>query len=140
MHARKGFLKAERGRTAFETLLVLMLVALLFLYAADRFVSSAKDLHEKALVIELSNFRRSINYYTLLNNRLPETLKELVEKKAIIDKDKIEGAKHDMIIGKIAEAVETDKEGYPIDPFGNRYGYDPQTGMIRSSSKGYERW
>lgn len=131
----------ERGRTLFEALLIVILVSLFLLIAVDRYVSSIQRVKEVALTVELNTMRSAINYFVMMNGRLPESLKELIVKDILITKKDIAGKDYTvMIIGKYVESMSTDAQGYPSDPFGKRYQYDPKTGMVRSGAAGYERW
>lgn len=137
----KGCKTGERGRTLLEALLVLILISILLFLAVDRFTSSVRPVKEAALQIELSNLRSAINFYATLNGKLPATLKILLNENAIVPKRDIEGDKFRLVLlGKYVESMTADKDGYPTDPFGNRYAYDPATGMVRSSTRGYEKW
>lgn len=131
----------ERGRTLFEALLALILVSLFLLIAVDRYTSSVRGVKEVALTVELNTMRSAINYFAIINGRLPESLKELASKDIMVTKRDITGKDYTvMIIGKYVESMSTDAQGYPADPFGNRYQYDPKTGLVRSGTAGYEKW
>lgn len=41
---------------------------------------------------------------------------------------------------KYVESLKSDKEGFPLDPFGNRFMYRPDTGEVKSGTKGYKAW
>lgn len=131
----------QGGRTVLESLMAICLVSVLVLFAAQRYYSSINRVRETALTMELSNLRSAVNYYAMLNRKLPQSLKELVEKDAVVAKRDMEGADYRvLIIGKYVEGMTADPEGYPTDPFGNRYGYEPATGRVRSTTIGYEGW
>jgi len=131
----------ERGRTLFEALLIVILVSVFLLIALDRYVSSIQRVKEVALTVELNTIRSAINYFVMMNGRLPESLKELTSMDILITKKDIKGRDYTvMIIGKYVESMSTDVEGYPSDPFGNRYQYDPKTGLVRSGTTGYGKW
>lgn len=131
----------ERGRTLFEALLTVILVSIFLLIAADRYASSVRRVKEVALTVELNTMRSAINHFAMMNGRLPESLKELIVKDIMVTKRDIKGKDYTvMIIGKYVESMTTDAEGYPADPFGNRYQYDPKTGLVRSGAAGYEKW
>lgn len=134
-------LRSDEGRSVFEALLVAALVAVFVLIAADRYYSSIKSVKETALLVEMSNIRSSLNYYLMFNGKPPISLKEMVEKGMDASKRGIEGADYRIVIaGKYVETMTLDSDGYPVDPFGNRYSYDASSGMIRSSTRGYEKW
>jgi hypothetical protein len=120
---------------------VAALVGFFIFIAFDRYVSTIKPVQETALMIELSNLRKAVNFYAMLNSRLPPSLKELLNKKAAVAKSDIEGKDYKIqIVGNYVESMTTDLGGHPLDPFGNRYNYDPKTGKVWSSTSGYEKW
>lgn len=136
-----GILKREGGRTVLETVLVLLFVSILLVIAIDRFTSSVRYARESALTTEVSNLRRAVNFYAMMNKRLPADLKALLEEKAVVAREDIKGAEYDVVvIGRYVEAMTVDSDGWPLDPFGNRYGYDPATGMVRPTTPGYDSW
>ncbi len=125
----------------FETLLALCLVAVLLLVGLHRYMASVTALRETALVIELSNLRRSVNYFTLANKRLPSSLGELTSAKTLDPKTDIEGRVYSiLVVGSFVESMTTDDQGAPLDPFGNRYGYELPEGRVHSTTEGYEKW
>lgn len=131
----------KSGRTVFESLLIVFFLAFLLFIAVDRFTSSVKPVKEAALTVELANLRSAINFFAMTKGRLPASLKELIAVKAVAPKSDIEGRDYRIeIIGSYVQSMTADPEGYPTDPFGNRYDYDPKTGRVRSTTKGYEQW
>ncbi|HAO93546.1 MAG: hypothetical protein A2X93_09625 [Deltaproteobacteria bacterium GWC2_56_8] len=134
-------LRSVEGRSAIEALLVAVLVAVFVLIAVDRYYSSVRTVKETALLVEMSNLRSALSYYLMFNEKLPISLKEMVDRGVDASKRGIEGADYRIVIsGKYVETMTLDPEGFPVDPFGNRYNYDASSGMIRSSTRGYERW
>jgi len=134
-------LHSSDGRALLETLAVIVFVSILLVMAAERFYSSSRDIKETALRIELSNLRGAINFFVLLEKRLPASLAELAEKKAVISKKAVEGADYEVAFeGRFVEGMTVDAQGRIADPFGNPYGYDPKTGRVRPSTGSYEDW
>lgn len=134
-------LRSEEGRSVIEALLVAVLVAVFVLIAVDRYYSSIRSVRETALLVEMSNLRSAFSYSLMFNGKPPISLKELVDKGVDASKRGIEGADYRIVIsGKYVETMTLDSEGFPMDPFGNRYSYDASSGMIRSSTRGYEKW
>ncbi|TAN60388.1 hypothetical protein EPN18_08625 [bacterium] len=137
----KSIIRNQKGRTLFEAVVVAALVGFFIFIAFDRYISTIKPVQETALTIELSNLRRAVNFYVMLNSSLPLSLKDLLNKKAAVAKSDIEGKEYKIeIVGNYVESMTTDVVGYPLDPFGGRYNYDPKTGRVWSSTKGYEKW
>ena len=129
-------LNNNNGRTLFETLLVIIMVALFLLIAVERFWSSAYLAREAALRIELSNIRRAIGFYHITKGKLPDSLRQLTQEKVVVPTQDAPIAMDWPYI----QGMAVDKEGYLLDPFGNRYIYDPNTGRIKTETKGYEIW
>lgn len=138
---RRNITLSQSGRTLFESVVVAALVGFFIFLAFDRYLSTITSVQETALSIELSNLRKAVNFYAMLNGRLPASLKNLLKEKAAVPKSDIEGKEHRIeIVGNYVESMTTDGGGYPLDPFGNRYNYDPNTGRVWSSTRGYEKW
>ncbi len=137
----RGFSGDEGGRTVFETLLALCLVAIFLIVGIHRYITSVKTVRETALIIELSNIRRSVGYFTLANKRLPNSLKELTSAKTLDPKTDIEGKVYNiLVVGSFVESMTTDEQGAPLDPFGNSYAYELPAGRVHSTTEGYEKW
>ncbi len=125
----------RKGRTVFETLLVIILVSLLLVFFTTYFKRTVMVAREYSLISELSNIRTSILLYLVLNKRFPESLKQLVEEDIILPMQDIK-----IIEKSYLKTVSMDEEGYPLDPLGNRFGYNPESGLVWSTTKGYEGW
>ncbi|MBI5970816.1 MAG: hypothetical protein HY884_06645 [Deltaproteobacteria bacterium] len=124
-----------------ETLSVMVFISVLLVIVIPRFYSSSRDIKETALRIELSNLRGAINFFAMLEKRLPASLAELAEKKAVISKRDVEGRDYKVVFeGRFVEAMTEDAGGRITDTFGNPYVYDPKTGRVASTTKGYEGW
>ncbi len=134
--ASKFGIKNQQGRTLFETLLVIIMVAILMLIAIERFWTSARFAQEAALQIELANVRRAVSFYLITKGRLPESLRQMTQEKVVVPKQDTPI----MLEWPYIQSMSADEEGYLLDTFGNRYIYDPKTGMVKSGTKGYEMW
>ena len=130
----------EQGRSVFETLLVLALIALVVILAIEKFESSARSLRETALTIELANLRRAVVHYAMLEKKLPGSLVELASDNLEIPAKGLQGERKIIVSGRFVETATRDTEGNPLDPFGGRYGYDPATGKVWSTTQGYGSW
>lgn len=138
---RKKNSAGEGGRTLLESVVVISLVGIFVIIAVEKYSSSVKYFKEAALAVELSNLRSALGYYVTLNERLPASLKDLLHENIAVKKQEIEGEEYKIVfLGKYVERMSEDPEGYPLDPFGNRYGYDPGTGKISPTTRGYENW
>lgn len=137
----RSVLASRSGRTALETLLVLIFVFIVAGLGIDRFLSNVKHIRAAALSVELSNLRTAVNFYATLKGNLPENLKELLSAEAVLPKSEQKGDRFALVlVGGFVESMSTDAAGYPLDPFGNRYSYDAATGMVRSTTAGYGSW
>lgn len=107
----------------------------MFVVLIPRYQRMAREARETALRMGLINIRTSIQLYVLLNNNPPEDLKELLGKRYIIPTK--EGT---IFNDQYLRGLAVDSEGYPIDPFGNRYSYEPKEGRVSSTTEGHEKW
>lgn len=135
-----SYIKREEGRTVYETLLVVALVSVLIVVAIEQYRSSERTLKEAALTLELSNLRSAVTHYVILEKRLPESLADLTKTDISIPKKELSGEYRIVIVGKYVEAASIDPDGWPLDPFAMRYGYDKTTGRVWSGTQGYEGW
>jgi competence protein ComGC len=129
-------LKNHQGRTLFETLLVTIFIGIFLFVAIERLLISIRQTKEVALAIELSNIRRAVGFYMMTKGKLPDSLKQLVKEQIVVPKQ-------DVLITldwSYIRDMSLDNEGYILDPFGNRFLYDPKTGRVRAGTKGYELW
>ena len=94
-----------------------------------------KAARETALENELNNIRMSIELYQIIKGKLPEDLVSLTNQKFTIKT--IDGI---MVQKKFLKPFHIDKQGYLLDPFMNRYSYEPNEGKVSSQTKGYENW
>lgn len=127
--------KTMWGRTAWDAALMCVLVvglAAAMMTYLDRLMREAR---EAALKMGLGNIRMSVRLYHALNERYPKDVKELLNTRYLLP------AKEDTIFSdRYLDAQALDADGYPVDPFGHRYRYEPQQGRVSSSTKGYEQW
>ena len=77
----------------------------------------------------------------MLKGRLPSSLKDLLKENLVIPKRDISGREYKIVvIESFTGPMTVDSEGLPVDPFGNRFSYDPGTGRVSSTTAGYETW
>ena len=126
---------APHGRTALDAALVCVLVVGLAAVMMTYLDHLTREARETALRMGLGNVRMSVRLYHALNERYPRDVKELLTTRYLIP------TKEDTIFSdRYLDAQALDADGYPIDPFGHRYEYDPKQGRVASSTAGYERW
>lgn len=90
---------------------------------------------ETILQIELKNIRSTINLHRIVKGSYPKDLRELIQARY-----KPKGSNEVYFSEKFLNTVGKDSEGYLIDPFGNRFYYNPQEGVVASTTKGYRNW
>lgn len=125
----------RRSLTIFELLLVVCIIMVLWGSFAICFNTLARVSQETALRYELSSLRSAIQYYRIVNNRLPGDLKELAQK--VLTLEKSYGISKKRIF---VDEARTDTDGDLIDPFFTKYNYDSTVGRIYSQTAGYENW
>lgn len=131
-----------KGLTIIDALISLFLIGILVGVVIPHYLRLAHDARETALKMELSNIRRSIGLFRMLNERNPVSLNELIEKKVMLPSR----MGPDPFAGPIfldenyLVAQAQDARGHLVDAFGNSFAYDPVRGKVKASTKGYERW
>ncbi len=142
----------NKGRTVLETVMALMIIGILLFGALAYIQKASKIAKEYALMSEISNIRSSSMVYMAVNKRFPESLEQLVREKVMVPFNDPEAMEEleDMGIAmkgggitisrSYLEKVSVDEDGNILDPFGNPYDYDPDTGMVRSPTPGYGNW
>jgi len=127
--------RGTQGRTGFDAALMCVLVVVLAAAMMMYFDRLAREARETALKMGLGNIRMSVRLYQALNERYPKDVKELLTTGYLLP------TKEDTIFSdRYLDAQALDADGYPVDPFGHRYEYDPKQGRVASSTKGYEQW
>jgi type II secretory pathway pseudopilin PulG len=125
----------RNGLTLFEFAVVLIIILIFagtllgFLYKA------AIRAKEVTLQFELKNLRLALDLYKKIKGEYPQDLRLLIQTRYT------PYGTSEIIFGQeFLEIVGTDKESYPIDPFGNRFYYNSGKGVVNSKAKGYENW
>lgn len=90
---------------------------------------------ETTLRVELKNLRLTLDLHKIIRGSYPEDLKELLHARY-----KPRGSKEVFFSEKFLDSVGRDADGYPVDPFGKKFYYNPQQGVVASVAKGYENW
>jgi len=123
------------GFTVFDTLLVCILIAGMMAVLMIYYQRTIQEAKETALRTGLASIRLSIQLYHVLNGRYPKDLPELLTKRFLMPTK--EGT---IFSDQYLKAQALDPSGYLIDPFGQRYQYNPVLGRVTSSTRGYENW
>lgn len=125
----------ERGLGLFDTLLVCILVSILIGTVIPYYQRLEKKAREAALQTGLANLRKGVELYHLLQGEFPTDLKRLVHARYVIP------VREDTFFsGEYLRDQAVDDEGNLLDPFGNRYRYDPKNRTVSSGTEGYEDW
>jgi len=95
----------------------------------------SRSAKETALRYQLNNYRLLVTLYKELKSNYPESLLVLIQ-----TKHRLSQADELIFSEKFLNNVEQDKDGMPIDAFGNRLYYEPREGVVGSTTKGYENW
>ncbi len=127
--------KDSAGFTVFDTLLVCILIAGLMAAFMTYYGRIIQEARKTALQTDLASIRLSIQLYHTLNGRYPTDLPELLTKRFLMPTK--EGT---FFSDQYLRAHALNQSGYPIDPFGQQYRYDPTVGHVSSSTHGYEHW
>lgn len=129
------FIVNQRGQGILDTLLVCILVSILIGTVIPYYQGLAQEAREAALQVGLVNIRKGVELYQALQGHYPPDLKNLMHTQFIIP------AREDTFFsGEYLRHRATDPTGNLLDPFGNRYQYDPSRGTVVSGTKGYESW
>lgn len=109
-----------RGRSKYELLIVLIIIALVAILTKGFYSSRDKMNRGKMLTRELYMLRTAITLYKVKHRSNPPSLEVITE--------------------DIGEKLNRVENGVAIDPFGNPYEYDRRTSWIHSISEGYDDW
>ncbi|MFZ5861706.1 MAG: hypothetical protein ACOYXR_02470 [Nitrospirota bacterium] len=97
--------------------------------------SLLREARETSLRMGLGNIRTGVRLYHVFNERYPRDIRELFATGYLLP-----AGKNPVFVPQYLEAQALDHDGYPVDPFGRRYRYEPGGGRVLSESKGYEQW
>jgi type II secretory pathway pseudopilin PulG len=126
---------SNKALTFFELVIALIIISIFAGSLAMFIIRTAHVAKETALRHSLENLRSTLVLYKTIKRENPKTLKELLQAKYGF------GTSQEVLFGdKFLSVVGRDDKGYPIDPFGNRFYYNPRKGTIRSLTEGYKNW
>lgn len=125
----------EEGKGALDTLLVCILIGIMITVIFSYYSMTVRVAKEVTLQAGLVNLRKTIQLYHFMEHQYPSDLGSLVQKRLVFP------AREDTFFKEeYLSSVTVDPEGHLLDPFGNRYRYDPRNGRISSRTPGYETW
>jgi competence protein ComGC len=125
----------QRGFGVVDTVIVVLIISVFIGVFIPRYYRIAREAQEIQLKAELNNIRMSLDLYKLHNSEYPKDLRELITKKYMAPYKEGTIFKEEYL-----DARSLDEDGYPLDPFNNKFKYNPNTGRVSSSTAGYERW
>jgi len=128
-------MKKGAGLTLFELIVAATIIFTLMGVFAAYSNTYIKVARETALRNELASIRMSIEYYRIVRGRLPEKLADLVNMS--LTKEKGDANIKD---NKFLSNFRVGKDGFLLDPFMNRYGYDNKSGQVWSDAEGRINW
>ncbi|MBI2060252.1 MAG: hypothetical protein HYT87_10825 [Nitrospirae bacterium] len=144
-------LGSTSGRTIFESLLVVTLISLLMGGTGFEIQRVDRRVRETALKWELRNLRAAISLFSFMNSRVPLSLREVHERGFV------EPFRRDVRLGAVTaeparlrlrslisldviQEMGIDEAGNILDPFGNPYVFDPESGRLYTTTEEYTRW
>ncbi|HEY5594159.1 MAG TPA: type II secretion system protein [Nitrospiria bacterium] len=128
-------LKGEQGLGIIDTLIVVVLISIFMGVLIPKYQRMAQEAREVAMQISIGNIRKAIQVYVLTKQKIPADIRDLIREQYVVPMNK-----GTIFTDQYLKTATLDEAGYPIDPFGNRYGYDPKIGRLYSTTKGYEKW
>jgi hypothetical protein len=136
--------KGERGATATEAAATAALVLSLFAVMIGLYSSAVSRAEEGVLRAQLRSLRNQERVFLVLSGRHPRDLRELVRSPLSLfplgTADLPAAPVSQALRGEAVRPAAMDGEGFPIDPWGNRYAYESSNGRVRSATPGRERW
>ena len=130
-----SFLRSEKGRSLWENLVLGTIIVAMCYFFVLYYQKTATQARLKVLESDMRNMRLGISLYLYKNGKVPEDIRNL-EREKIIEYT----AGGEIIKREYVKLITKDEEGYPVDPFRNRYHYNSKTGMIHPTTPGYENW
>jgi len=121
----------RRARASYELFLIVVVVALTVLMASGIYQARLRVKNSKLLINELQMMRSAISLYHVVNKSYPQELGDLLEEEYSLGSEEM---------GAYLKQMPPTKQGLVIDPFGNPYYYNKQSGWISTSSQGYTNW
>lgn len=132
-HNRKSSFR-QSGSSGIDTVFLIITTLILMGIVAYFYQTMVVMSREVALRTELNNMRMAIGIYRMMAGHHPESLLSVSGKSTgPINEDKT-----GTIFTDYFRPGTVDSEGYPLDPFGNRYSY--VDGRVFSVTKSYDMW
>ncbi len=119
----------------YDAVLVCLVAGLLFGSIHVYFQPTIRAAREVALRMGLNAMRSAIQLYKIREGDAPRDLRTLLYRGYLQPTEDSTVFVPAYLLGQAL-----DPQGFPIDPFGNRFVYDPASGAVRSQTKGYVTW
>jgi type II secretory pathway pseudopilin PulG len=136
--------RKEIGVTAPELLVVVAVLMGIFGIMLSIYGTQVRRANEGILTAQLRAMRAQARVFRVLSGNWPDDTKELVNSRLSLFPlgalDLEEAPVSKILEDEPVIAYAVDDMGYPVDPWGNRYAYDPVTGKIISSMEKYADW
>lgn len=141
---------ASAGYGIVETSVVVAIVSVLIFVVVNHYSRNLDESRDTALRSELATLRNTVNLFSAIKGRCPNTLRELITadyalpfkagptELEITGEGKLVVEEKTFFDPKYLEAYAVDAEGNVLDPFGQPYIYDPGNCTVRARSLGYE--
>lgn len=134
----------DAGASATETIAGVAVLMIIFAFMLSIYIGQIHRADDGILRAQLRALRMQAKLFRVVRGRWPQDTRELVQDSlstfplgaADIPQEPVTR----MLKAGPVLAVAVDGDGYPIDPWGNRFVYERLTGRIRSGMEGYESW
>lgn len=128
-------IQSQKGAGILDTLLVCILVSILIGIVIPYHYRMTQKAKETALQVGLNQIRKGVELHYVLQGRFPKNLKSLIHARYVVP------VRDDTFFsGEYLRAQVVDQQGNLLDPFGNQYRYNPNSGAVVSETEGYEHW
>lgn len=119
----------------YDAVLVCLAAALLFGGIYGYFEPTIRAAREVGLRMGLNTMRSAVQLYAIQEGRAPEDIRTLLYRGYVQPTER-----GPLFVPAYLLYQALDSEGFPVDPFGNRFLYDPATGRVHSQTPGYSTW
>lgn len=126
---------APQNSSLLESIVSLIIIGIFAGVLAFFLHQAAIKAKETALRAELVNLRQALLLYKASKGDYPEGLNDLIRAR-----HRFPGTEEFNFGENFLGSIRTDAKGFPVDPYKNRYDYNPVKGVIKSATKGYEEW
>ena len=119
------------GVTAIEMVVAVTIFGVFLVVALSHHHQMVRRARELVLEAELRNLRANVAFFESMQGRRPATLEELRTQPI----GRVKAGRESSTWGPFRDAAHELE-----DPFGHPYRYEPMTGVVSSTSPGYETW